>query len=58
MTAIPMQARVPRIPRRALMWLGVTIGGVLAYTLILWADFVLLQNLPVPGALRSRSSRR
>ena len=46
-----MQARVPRLNRRAIGWLAFGIGGVVIYTLVLWADFVFLQNLPVQGAL-------
>jgi branched-chain amino acid transport system permease protein len=33
------------------MWLGLSVGGILVYTLILWVDFIVLQNLPVQGAL-------
>jgi branched-chain amino acid transport system permease protein len=50
-TAIPMQTRSLRPNRRALGWIGFGVGGILVYTLVLWIDFIFLQNLPVPGAL-------
>ena len=46
-----MQTRSLRPTRRAMGWIGFGVGGVLVYTLVLWIDFVLLQGLPVPGAL-------
>jgi branched-chain amino acid transport system permease protein len=51
LTAIPIQARALRLNRRALAWLVFGFGGVLTYTLVLWVDFIFIQNLPVQGAL-------
>src|SRR5689334_20545118 len=46
-----MQTRSMRPTRRAMGWIAFGVGGILIYTLVLWIDFVVLQNLPVPGAL-------
>jgi hypothetical protein len=46
-----MQTRSLRPNRRALGWIGFGVGGILVYTLVLWVDFIFLQNLPVPAAL-------
>src|SRR6478672_11876201 len=46
-----MQTRSLRPNRRVLGWIGFGVGGILVYTLVLWVDFIFLQNLPVPGAL-------
>src|SRR4029079_4746723 len=46
-----MQTRSLRPNRRALGWIGFGVGGILVYTLVLWIDFIFLQNLPVAGAL-------
>ena len=37
--------------RRALGWIAFSVGGVLIYSLVLWADFVFFQNLPAQAAL-------